>query len=170
MKRASLWIGLLVLACGGGMPPDKAQSTADPGSPEPTSEAESDPAERGATATSGASQSAATPEDMQKVLQLVIDDEALQPFLRLGEPGRFPFKISGVELTGGLSLSKGPEPVEIIDTPQSGDAVLVFTEIEITANQAWVSYRYDIEGVRGSASLERTEYGWALTNSRVVER
>jgi hypothetical protein len=114
-----------------------------------------------------ASQSA---DDTTAVLDLVVNDPELDPYLKLGEPGRFPLKISGSALPSGLKLEKATKPVEIVAAPKDKkDAVLVFTEIEISGKKASVRYRYDIEGVRGSANLTKGQYGWELTNSRVVE-
>jgi hypothetical protein len=109
-------------------------------------------------------------DDTTAVLELVVNDPELDPYLKLGEPGRFPLKISGSALPSGLKLVKSTEPVQIVSGPKDKkDAVLVFTEIEVSGKKASVRYRYDIEGIRGSANLEKGDYGWELKNSRVVE-
>jgi hypothetical protein len=109
-------------------------------------------------------------DDTTAVLELVVNDPELDPYLKLGEPGRFPLKISGSSLPSGLKLVKATEPVQIVSGPKDKkDPVLVFTEIEVSAKKASVRYRYDIEGIRGSANLEKGDYGWELKNSRVVE-
>ena len=111
---------------------------------------------------------AASDDDVRTVLQLVIDDEALDKFLHLGEPGRFPLKVSGSGLPDGLV--KATKPVEIVDKPDSKDVpVLVFRTIDVSAKQAIVKYRYDIEGIRGTVVLKKGPHGWELTNSRIVE-
>src|SRR5690606_5344077 len=112
----------------------------------------------------------ATPEDVQQILQLVINDEALEPYLKLEEPGRFPLQISGDAVPSGVELMKNTQPVKVVPAPSSKDApVLVSTSIDATANEARVKYRYDVEGVRGSATVKKLEGRWQLANSRVTE-
>jgi hypothetical protein len=67
-------------------------------------------------------------------------------------------------------LTKSMQPVKIVSgTGSKKEAVLAFTKIEVTGKHATVAYRYDIEGVRGSATLDKKEFGWELTRSKVVE-
>jgi hypothetical protein len=109
-------------------------------------------------------------DDTTAVLELVVNDPELDPYLKLGEPGRFPLKVSGSALPSGLKLVKSTEPVEVVAAPKDKkDPVLVFTEIDVSAKKASVRYRYDIEGIRGSATLEKGDYGWELKSSRIVE-
>src|SRR6188508_2708354 len=95
----------LVGGCAGGTPEaeapddsdelyedDPVEQTKSGGDAQPSEAAE--PAD-GAAADAGG---AATPEDMQEILQLVINDEALEPYLKLEEPGRFPMQISGSDI------------------------------------------------------------------------
>jgi len=90
--------------------------------------------------------------------------------LKLTLPGRFPLKIAGTDLPSGISLIKGTKPVEIVAIPDSKkDAVLVLTTVEISGKEATVAYRYDVEGIRGTARLKKGERGWELKNSRIVE-
>lgn len=113
---------------------------------------------------------AATPEDMKEILQLVINDEALDPYLHLEEPGRFPLQISGSDIPSGIELVKNTQPVKIVPEPDSKQApVLVFTSIDANSNVARIKYRYDVEGVRGSATVKKLEGRWQLSNSRVSE-
>ena len=112
----------------------------------------------------------ATPEDLKTILQLVINDEALDPYLKLEEPGRFPLKISGSDVPSGVELMKNTKPVELVPPPgKKEDAVLVFTSIDADSKVARVKYRYDIEGVRGSATVKKLDGRWQLSNSRVTE-
>ena len=173
MTRRTLapWIVALMIGCGG--PPAEAESA------EPSSE--SDPAlAEGNTGESsepgaapGLKESGAKPEptgdDLTSIMQLVIDDAELDPYLKLGEAGRFPLKVSGEKLAG-LKLVKATKPVEIVDGPKSNkDAVLVITEIDLQGTKATVRYQYPIEGIRGTASLTKGPQGWELKNSRVIE-
>lgn len=119
---------------------------------------------------SGDAGGAATPEDMKEILQLVINDEALDPYLHLEEPGRFPLQISGSDIPSGIELVKNTQPVKIVPEPDSKEApVLVFTSIDASSNVARIKYRYDVEGVRGSATVKKLEGRWQLSNSRVTE-
>jgi hypothetical protein len=109
-------------------------------------------------------------DDVHAVLQLAVDDAELDPYLKLGEPGRFPLKIAGSAVPQNIELIKATKPVVVTTPPSSKkDAVLVVTEIDIKGNDATVSYRYDIEGIRGTAYLKKTPHGWELTRSRIVE-
>lgn len=143
---------------------DPVEQTAASGEPAPADEGD-DEAE--ASSDGGG---AATPEDMREILQLVINDEALDPYLHLEEPGRFPLQISGGEIPSGIDLVKNTQPVKVVPEPDSKEApVLVFTSIEATSSVARIKYRYDVEGVRGSATVKKLEGRWQLSNSRVSE-
>jgi hypothetical protein len=109
-------------------------------------------------------------DDVHAVLQLAVDDSELDPYLKLGEPGRFPLKIAGSAVPQNIEIIKATKPVVVTTPPSSKkDAVLVITEIAIKGNDATVSYRYDVEGIRGTAYLKKTPHGWELTRSRIVE-
>lgn len=143
---------------------DPVEQTAGGGEAKPADDAEDDaePASEGG--------GAASPQDMQEILQLVINDEALDPYLHLEEPGRFPLQISGGEIPSGIELVKNTQPVKVVPEPDKKEApVLVFTSIEATSKEARIKYRYDVEGVRGSATVKKLEGRWQLSNSRVTE-
>jgi hypothetical protein len=177
MKASAFVVCLGLFACGGGAQEANAPDGADELYEDDAAEqnmAGTDGADsqEGLPATSDEDQPGgpATPEDLQQILQLVINDEALEPYLKLEEPGRFPLQISGDAVPGGAELMKNTQPVKIVPAPSSKDApVLVFTSIDATANEARVKYRYDVEGVRGSATVKKLEGRWQLTNSRVTE-
>lgn len=169
----------LVVGCAGGTPEAEAPDDSDElyeddaveqnfaGSDAPKSESSSDDAD-----TSAASEPSgpASPADVQEILQLVINDEALDPYLHLEEPGRFPLQISGGDVPSGVELMKNTQPVKVVPEPsKKEDPVLVFTSIDATNKEARVKYRYDIEGVRGSATVKKIEGRWQLSNSRVTE-
>lgn len=112
----------------------------------------------------------ASPQDLQEILQLVINDEALDPYLHLEEPGRFPLQISGGDVPSGIELMKNTQPVKVVPEPaKKEDPVLVFTNIDANNKEARIKYRYDVEGVRGSATVKKIEGRWQLSNSRVTE-
>ena len=109
-------------------------------------------------------------DDVHAVLQLAIDDTELDQYLKLGEPGRFPLKIAGSAVPQNIELVKATKPVVVTTPPSSkSDPVLVITDVDITGTSATVSYRYDVEGIRGTAFLKKTPHGWELTSSRIVE-
>lgn len=174
----------LAAACGKSQP--EAQSAADESAAEPESsgdEAASKPGDEGdepddgvketgklKTTSGGPAPGAQSSNDQQAILQLVIDDPELDPFLKLGEPGRFPLKLSGSAVPQGLELMKSTKPVEFVAAPKDKkDPVLVVTSFEVEGKSATVSYRYDVEGIRGTAYLKKGELGWELARSRVVE-
>lgn len=157
--------GLMVFGCGGPPAPSAPEQSSS------TEEVAATPDE----ATGGEQQPAAsgpvTDEDLNAILQLVINDEELDKVLNLTEPGRFPLKVAGESLPAKLEIVKSTEPVKVVPGPESEkDAVLVFTEIDVTSSRASVRYRYDVEGIRGTASLSKGPHGWELVSSRIVER
>jgi len=186
MRRWALitWMVLHSVACGGANKDAASPADADSEGTE-SSASETKSGDDGADDSSNVRKAAGTPDakggpppasasqstdDATAVLELVVNDPELDPYLHLGDPGRFPLKISGSALPANLKLEKATKPVEIVSGPKDKkDPVLVFTEIEISGKKASVRYRYDIEGIRGSANLTKGQYGWELTNSRVVE-
>jgi hypothetical protein len=166
------WLPILglVCACGGPAEPAAAPETEAVAPSESASEAPAADAPAAGDASEAASAGPAAEEDVSAVLQLVVDDPELDSHLHLGEPGRFPLQVSGEALPSGLKLVKATEPVKVVDGPKSKkDPVLVFTEISVSGSAATVRYRYDIEGIRGTATLSKTPHGWELKNSRLVE-
>jgi hypothetical protein len=163
-----------LIGCGGATPQaSSASDDAPPVEDSTASQAHSDGSEAKTEKESEAPEAtggtAASADDVRSVLQLVIDDEALDPFLHLDQAGRFPLAVSGPNVPEGLI--KSTKPVRLVSAPASKkDAVLVFTKIEVDGKHASVAYRYDIEGVRGTASLDKGEHGWTLTRSKVAER
>jgi len=180
MRRFFLGFVLLV-ACGSSKPAESADdAAAEPQAGYDESEMEADMA--GGDPASGDSAAsdkpasgpvAATDEDLKTILQLVLDDEALQPYLHLEEPERMPLKVHGDMLPTGLELTMARKPVQYVDATVAQDkkkAVLVFTEIVVQGDRANVSYRYDIEKVRGSATVVKSDGSWTLQKSRISER
>src|SRR5581483_3507141 len=96
------------------------------------------------------------------------EDAELDKYLHLEEPGRFPLKMSGKDVPSGLM--KAGQAVKLFEgEPTKKDAVLVITNIEVAPPNATVGYRYDAEGVVGTAHLKKASYGWELKSSRIVE-
>lgn len=179
-------IASMAIACGAGKPAASADTAEEHSEGADTA---SEAAERGgepaavgdespATDDSrGADAAPAAAEDVQAVLQLVVDDEALQPFLHLEEPGRFPLRIAfgaNVNMVSGVELSKLSKPVEVVDSSAASDPkqpAILITEVTIEGDRARVAYRYKVEGLHGSATLAKTKQGrWELVNSMVTER
>ena len=177
MKVFAFVVCLGLFACGGGAPeanaPDESDELYEDDAVEQNFAAgDEGDSEEARPDTSGDAEAGgpATAEDLQQILQLVINDEALEPYLKLEEPGRFPLQISGDAVPSGVELMKNTQPVKIVPAPDSKDApVLVFTSIDATSNEARVKYRFDVEGVRGSATVKKLEGRWQLANSRVTE-
>lgn len=129
------------------------------------------PAEAEEASESGSNE-AASSDDFRQALQVVIQDESLLNELKLGEPGRFPLKISGGSLPSGLQLQAHSEAVQVVSAPADPkkEPVLVFTNIDINARHGTFKYRYDIEGVRGTSHVMKNSMGvWELKSSRVSE-
>jgi hypothetical protein len=183
VSRWTLPVLALALFAACGKPPAEAQSPADEtsetegaseGESRPDSEDAKDDNVREAGALKSDSMAATLPsgpsDDTTAVLQLAIDDPELDPYLKLGEPGRFPLKVSGSSVPSGVALTKSAKPVEVVGAPaKKTDPVLVITSVEIEGASATVSYRYDVEGIRGTAYLKKGSRGWELSRSRIVE-
>jgi hypothetical protein len=165
-RHTALAFSLLLSCCGGQAPassPAKQSvgANSEP-APAPSVAASKDPE----TETPAADVEPASPEDIQAVLQLVIDDESLQQYSDLGSPHRLPFKMTGKGIPASIALTKGSSPVKIVSAPDNkNDPVMVITELEINATHASVRFRYDVAKLRGSANLEKRDYGWELVNS-----
>jgi hypothetical protein len=180
------WTCSLLLAVGCGKSTPEAESAADESSDETEAsgdEASEKPSAEGEerdegvketgklkSTSGGPAPGTQSSNDQQAILQLVIDDPELEPYLKLGEPTRFPLKMSGSSIPQGIELTKSTKPVVFVPAPKDKtDPVLVVTSIEVDGKSATVSFRYDVEGIRGTAFLKKGEQGWELSRSRVVE-
>jgi hypothetical protein len=168
---------LLIAGCGGGATPEpatqeEAKTEAAPAS-EGTDESEKAEAPAKSADEPAEAKSESSADVLNVVLQRVIEDEELDKFLHLQSPGRFPLKIAGKDLPSGVSLTKAGQPVAVVPVPEAPgskkDAVLVFTQLEVSAKDAIIGYRYDVEGIRGTARVKKTDHGWELSSSRIVE-
>ena len=160
-------------ACGGAPAKSPVDSEGDAVPAQSDSSSADASGDTGSAPAADAKSEAAAPaskEELQAVLQLVIDDEELTPYLHLERTDRFPIRIAG-DLPADLALTKATQPVQIVDLAEAkGKPVIVFTEIEVRSDSASVRYRYDIEGVRGSATLSKRDGRWILARSRVTAR
>jgi hypothetical protein len=163
----------VLLGCGA-REPAKSAADVEPAAPKAETQpaptlaaAKQEPAPKESAAPAGP-QSA---DDLRELLQAVIDDEALTPYLRLTQPYRFPLRVSGQGLPKDLQLTKMAKPVVIVDevSKDPKKPVLVFTEIEVKGSEATVRYKYEIEGVRGTATLNKPYGHWAIKQSRIAE-
>ena len=184
MTSRFAFLAVLVVGCGAKEP---AKSAANAETQASTAEAKQDPAPAPATPAGTLKQPGSTPgstpasastaaapasaNDLRDVLQAVIDDEALTPYLHLEQPNRFLLRVSGRDLPKDLALVKATKPVVLVDDPskEPKKPVFVFTEIEIKGEEATVRYKYDIEKVRGSATLYKLYGRWTVKQSHVAE-
>ena len=180
MRRIFLGF-LLLVACGPSEPAksaDGAGADSEAGYDESDMEADMAGSEHGAGESAPSEKPssapvAATDADLKTILQLVLDDDALQPYLHLEEPERMPLKVHGDMLPQGLELTMARKPVQYVDATVAEDkkkAVLVFTEIEVKGDKANIAFRYDIEKVKGSATVVKSEGRWTLDKSRISTR
>ncbi len=172
-SRIGAILGVLgvLTACGGAATPEPTEPTdAAPA----TEVGAAEPAEAPSEAASESSASGEANTDaaqVQEVLQLVLDDEALNPYLHLEQPDRFPLRVATRNLPPGVELVKATKPVVLVDKPDDEKKpLLVFTEVDVGKDSASVRYRYDVEGIRGACTLERRDGRWILKKSRVTER
>lgn len=174
MFRWTILVGLCLTGCGG----EPAARTADDADVDAETLQLNEPASEQAPASSEAAEAESSPEsgqaslaDVTAVLQLVIDDEALTPYLHLERPERFPLRVSSKNLPPGIELVKATKPVVLVREGEEGEKpVLEFIALEVSDNRATVRYRYDEEGVRGSCRLRKRDGRWELESSRVTER
>src|SRR5258706_8502302 len=107
MVNRALLLSLLVLGCGAKEPAKSAANVETP-APQPESRQEAGPASAAAPKAEPAPAPAApaSPDDVRDVLQAVIDDDALTPYLHLEQRGRFPLRVSARGLPQGVQLMK----------------------------------------------------------------
>lgn len=175
IRGRSFALCLAVVACGGSKP-EAAAPEVSPES-EPASEDEpkkESPAAESAGATEEKTEKSdtakggeLTEEDRKAILQLVLDDEELGHYLRVTEPGRFPLRVSGENLPSGLT--KASKPIEVVSDPAPKTPVLVILAVEGGGEHATVRYRFDVEGIQGTTTLDRGARGWEILRSRIVE-
>ncbi len=176
MALRLLFLALLVVGCGAKEPAKSAANAEPPSSEAPSPKVEARPVPAAATTPSkqeppAAATRAATPDDLREIIQAVLDDDALTSYLKLQLPNRFPLRVSGPNLPKDLQVMKSTKPVVIVDDSNRDPKkpVFAFTEIEIKGADATVKYKYDVEGVRGSATLNKPYGHWAIKQSRVAE-
>lgn len=172
-------VALSLAACGGGAKPEPetaaAEKTATPptddsaaSSDDSSSDAPSKSSDKSDSAsTSDSSDTGASSDDRHTVLQLTLDDEELGSYLKLESPGRFPLKVSGENLPSGLL--KAGKPVVLVENPDPKAAVLVITGVDVGKDHATVKYRYGVEGIEGTTTLDKGARGWEILRTRVVE-
>jgi hypothetical protein len=172
MKSSLVCLAVLVVGCGA-KEPARSAANAEPKAESPVESAPAAPLKKELPAAheGPASAAPASATDLRDVLQAVIDDDALTPYLHLEQPNRFPLRVSGRDLPKDLQLTKATKPVVLVDDPtrEPKKPVLVFSEVEIKGDEASVSYKYDIEKVRGFATLNKPYGRWAIKQSRVAE-
>jgi hypothetical protein len=174
MVGRAWWLvfGLFVVGCGGG-----ASTAGDAEAPEETSLSEETSsespgvAEEEAEPAAPAAQEALSEDDIADVLEQVLEDPDLDRYLHLDVPGRLPLKLSGEGIPAKLKIIKGSYEVKVVDGPASAkDPVLVFTRIERDGDSVRVRYRYDVEGISGSAVVFKKDGAWRLGANRVIEK
>ncbi|MCC6525400.1 MAG: hypothetical protein IT373_22295 [Polyangiaceae bacterium] len=167
-------LGLSLVACKGPKPAQTGPAASGEPAASSTASAQAAPGDTGShadpePATTGAAHTGRPSSDeLRTILQLVLDDSELDGYLHLGSPDRFPLKIAGEGLPDGLV--KATKPVVVVTAPAADAPVLVFTEIDASADRATVRYRFGAENIRGTATLEKSARGWQLVQSRIIER
>ena len=165
----------MACACGGTPTPAaepeppaevEAVDEAEPGAPgEPPDAPPDEPADTQAPAAE------LSEDDVAKAIEQVLSDPDLDQYLHLNKPGRLPVKVSGPGVPSKLRVVKGSYEVKVVDAPASEkDPVLVFTKIERDGDSVRLRYRYDVEGIRGSAVVFKKDGGWRLGANRVIEQ
>jgi hypothetical protein len=118
-----------------------------------------------------ASNTTLTDEDLRDVVEQVLQDPGLDHHLHLEVRGRLPLKISGPGLPAKLAVTKGSYHVKVVDGPKNAkDPVEVFTKIERDGDAVRLRYRFDVEGISGSAVVFLKDGAWTLGSNRVIEK
>jgi hypothetical protein len=166
-------VGALTVACGGstkeaGSASDTTYEELPPAPPEPTSDS-ADEENALVDDEAGSETVSVTTEEFQDALQIVLDDEALREGIQLGEPGRFPLKISGVDIPSNVKVKCVGEDVEIVEAPKDPKTtpVLVFVQVEFKGTMGIFKYRHDAAGIRGTTKVKRDGSRWELMASRI---
>jgi hypothetical protein len=167
---------LVVAGCGSGNPTPKAAEASVPAEAPKGPEAETPrgaPSEEAKPAPAAAAPEAEalSAADLTSVLQAMLDDPELTGYLHIDKPGRSPVKLAGPNLPQDLKLVKGRSQVVIVDAPKSDkDPVIVLSRVGVEDKSATISYRYDVEGIRGTTRVKNGTSGWVLMSSRIIER
>jgi hypothetical protein len=167
-------LGAVTVACGGstkeaGSVSDIRNEAPVTASPEASSEAPDDESVSTAEDESGGETVSVTTEEFQEALQIVLDDEALREGLQLGEPGRFPLKISGADIPSNVMVKCVGEDVQVLQNPEDtkSNPVLVFLQVEFKGTMGTFKYRHDVAGIQGTTKVKRDGDRWELMASRV---
>jgi hypothetical protein len=171
LSRAIAVCFAILPACAEATPPPESADT-----PPESGVVDAPTGEQGNTGTADVASDTAAPTssgeisaaDLSAALQLVLEDEAIQPYLKLEEPGRFPLKVGG-DLPPGLTLTKNTKPVVFVTAGSSDKAAIVFTSIESSSDKVSVRFHFEDAGTRGAATVEKHEGRWEIKNSRVTE-
>lgn len=113
-------------------------------------------------------------EDKQNVLQQSIDLGSLQQYYHQELEDRKPLYIenNGV-IQSTVRLFKFDQPVEIWKKKElffyQKQAYLVFDSFEISDTHAALSFRYDIEGIQVSVTLNKIDGKWKITSGKITE-
>jgi hypothetical protein len=167
-------------ACGGApaAEPEVPESTSAAGEAESADAPPEEPAEGATDETptesppaSEAPSGTLSDDDLEDVIRQVLEDPGLDQYLHLDQPGRLPLKLSGPGLPAKLPIIKGSYEVKVVEAPASAkDPVLVFTKIERDGESVRLRYRYEVEGINGSAVVFRKDGAWRLGANRVIEK
>ncbi len=173
-RGAWVWVLVSTTACGGATPaaeePDPIQEevAADPA---PESEPATDETTDATAESEAATTTTLTDDDLRDVIEQVLQDPGLDQYLHLNVRGRLPLAISGPGLPAKLEVIKGGYHVKVVEGPKNEkDPVLVFTKIERDGTAVRLRYRYDVEGIDGSAVVFHKDGAWTLGSNRVIEK
>lgn len=116
-----------------------------------------------------------TRPDMETLAQLTLNLEALRNFYHADKlPERIPLIVISNHLTGtSLKLEQFGKSVVFMDkkrAQESKKAYLEFTQVEIHGDHAVIQFVYPVEGIAGTVSFNKSEQGWRVEKTSIVER
>lgn len=111
-------------------------------------------------------------QDLEQILQHTIDLEALDRYYHAAELAeRKPLRILRNDaVPEPLALTKFGQPVEFAKLADlAGKPYLEITGITHEKGVVTVAFRYRVEGIRGTATLDKSGAAWRVTGHRIVE-
>ena len=101
------------------------------------------------------------------VLEEVLHSDALETYYHAEQrPERRPVRIAKNDvLSQEFFMAKFGAPVAYV----AEGAHLIFTRLDVRANEADVAFRYLPEGVRGQMALRKVGSDWKITRQSLVE-
>ncbi|ROZ69376.1 hypothetical protein [Ramlibacter sp. WS9] len=106
------------------------------------------------------------------VLQAVVDAPQLDKYFHADKrPERSPLRIvKGPWYEDDMQVQKFGKAVVFVPADAPGGIALEIGELTVSADSAQVAFVYAVEGIAGTAKLQKTGSGWVVQTMTVRER